>query len=151
MPSPPPAPFLSLVRPGDRTSFIPSAREAGEFIARIDTLLRTQKTPLYLPLTLKGENQKSPFKTSSRPLPLFGAAWRPHLLYPLCEGGGGVHRPHRHPSPLQKTPSISPLKRKNPKSPFKTPSGSPLKGEKSYLPSREGQGESKSSRPYYHT
>ena len=37
------APFLSLVRPGDRTSFIPSAREAGEFIARTDTLLRYLK------------------------------------------------------------------------------------------------------------
>ena len=78
MPSPPPAPFLSLVRldaesssapflslvrPGDRTSFIPSAREAGEFIARTDTLLHTQKTPSISPL--KGENQKSPFKTPS--------------------------------------------------------------------------------------
>ena len=30
-------------------------------------------------------------ESSSRPLlPLFGAAWRPHLLYPLLEGGGGV-------------------------------------------------------------
>ena len=29
--------------------------------------------------------------SSSRPLlPLFGAAWRPHLLYPLLEGGGGA-------------------------------------------------------------
>ena len=27
-------------------------------------------------------------ESSSRPLPLFSAAWRPHLLYPLCEGGG---------------------------------------------------------------
>ena len=36
--------------------------------------------------------------------------------------------------------SISPLKGENPKSPFKTLSGSPLKGEKSSLPLREGQG-----------
>ena len=46
------APFLSLVRPGGRTSFIPSAREAGEFISRTDTLLRTQtitKPQKYLP------------------------------------------------------------------------------------------------------
>ena len=37
----------------------------------------------FTPLRLSAES-------SSRPLPLFGAAWRPHLLYPLCEGGGGV-------------------------------------------------------------
>ena len=43
---------LRMVRPGDRTSFIPSAREAGEFISRTDTLLRTQtitKPQKYLP------------------------------------------------------------------------------------------------------
>ena len=37
----------------------------------------------FIPLRLSAES-------SSRPLPLFGAAWRPHLLYPLCEVGGGV-------------------------------------------------------------
>ena len=43
---------LRMVRPGDRTSFIPSAREAGEFISRTDTLLRTQtitKPQKYIP------------------------------------------------------------------------------------------------------
>ena len=39
LPSPPPAPLPSMST-GHR--FIPSAREAGEFIARTDTLLRTQ-------------------------------------------------------------------------------------------------------------
>ena len=48
----------------------------------------------------------------SRPLlPLFGAAWRPHLLYPLCEGGGGVHRLHRHPPPHTKDSPASSLRR----------------------------------------
>ena len=37
----------------------------------------------FTPLRLSAES-------SSHPLLLFGAAWRPHLLYPLCEGGGGV-------------------------------------------------------------
>ena len=65
----------------------------------------------------------------------------------LCQDSRRIRhfrRPSTENHTINETPSGSPLKGENPKSPFKTLSNSPLKGENSSLPLREGQGGSKS-------